>query len=301
MAFTDFSTIRVSGVPLWPEGVDVSGVQYFVAGNYGSDDNNGSSWDEAFATVAKAIAVSNANIAASSRGWAARNTIFISGDYFAENLVAFPNKCDVIGVGSYDANAMPGIYGNHAPVNAGNYGTRFINVRFQGPAVASPLVTLASTSSGIQFIRCWFHAAAQTTTAITSTASPFLQVINCEFDGAFATAYISIAAGEAGATRILRNRMVDAAAVGILVTSATTSWKAIIAENFIHAGTITIDENTDLFYIYNNILISDAVCATVGTMANGAQCDINVFRAANNWLTCSNVANVAVPPVHVTT
>jgi hypothetical protein len=302
MGYTDFESVRVAGVPLFPYGVDPSGKQYFVAGNYGSDGNTGESWDAAFKTLAAAIAANNANIAASSRGWAARNTMFISGDTFTETLVAFPNKCDVIGVGSYDANLMPGIIGNHAPVNAGNYGTRFINVHFKGPAVASPLITLASTSSGVQFIASLFDAHASTTTAITSTAHPFMKVKDCAFQGAFATAYISIAAGEAGRTVIQDNRMGDAVAVGILINSGTTcSWRSIIDRNIIQAGTITIDDNSDLFYVTRNELISAAAGATVGTMADAMMCDINVFRASNNRLSCSNVCGIVVPPVDSTT
>jgi hypothetical protein len=302
MGYTDFESVRVAGVPLFPYGVDPSGKQFFVAGNYGSDGNPGDSWDASFKTLAAAIAANNANVAASSRGWAARNTMFISGDYFSENLVAFPNKCDVIGVGSYDANIMPGIVGNHAPVNAGNYGTRFINVMFKGPAVASPLVTLASSSSGIKFVKCLMDAHASTTTGILSTAHPFLEVVGCRFQGAFATAYISMGAGEAGGTRIVGNEMVDAAAVGILINiSTTTSWRAVIKDNFIQAGTIVIDDNSDLFYVINNDLVSAAAGATVGTMANEMQCDINVFRASGNRLACSNVTGIVVPPVDSTT
>jgi len=302
MAYTDVTGLRIAGVPVFPPGVDVSGKQYFVAGNYGSDGNNGESWDDAFKTVAKAITISNANIAASSRGWAARNTIFISGDYFDEDLVAFPAKCDVIGVGSYDANLMPGLYGNHAPVNASNYGSRWFNVMFTSGAVASPLITLTNATSGLTLVNCLLRAHASTTTGITSTASPFLQVLNSRFDGAFATAYISIAAGEAGGTRIVGNEMVNAAAVGILVNnSTTTSWASVIKDNFIQAGTITIDDNSDLFYIVNNELVSLAAGATVGTMANEMQCDINVFRASGNRLACSNVCGVVVPPVDSTT
>ena len=67
------------------------GKSYYVAGNYGDDTADGSSWDKALKTVAAAIALNNTNIAASKYGWAARNKIYISGDTFEETLVAFPN------------------------------------------------------------------------------------------------------------------------------------------------------------------------------------------------------------------
>lgn len=300
MAYSDFDALRVAGVPLYPPGVDISGKQYFVAGNYGSDGNTGLSWDDAFKTVAAAITASNANIAASSRGWAARNTIFISGDYFDEDLVAFPVKCDVIGVGSYDANLMPGLYGNHAPVNTSDYGSRWFNVMFTSGATASPLITLTSAASGPAFVGCHFRAHASTTSGILATATPFLKVHKCKFDGAFATSYISLGAGEAGGLEIIGNYMVDAAAAGIIVNSSTTtSWRGVIDRNFIQAATLTIDENADLIYITNNTLISAAAATSYPTCAEVI--DYNVKRACNNYLTCDNLSSIMLPAADSTT
>jgi hypothetical protein len=293
-----FTPFVSGGGAIW----DGSGTAYFVDNNYGSDSNSGDSWEKPLKTFARATTLNNIDIARGADRWARRNAIFYCADTETATIVAFPNKCDVIGCGSYDANKMAGITGNHAPVNAANYGTRFYNIWFKGPAVASPLVTLASTSSGIEFENCVFDAHASTTTGITATASPFLKVRSCRFQGAFATAYISIGAGESGATVIRDCIMGDGAAVGILVDSgATASWRSVIKDNFIQTGTITIDENSDLYYIIGNDLISAAAGATVGTMANAMQCDINVFRASGNRLACSNVCGIVVPPVDSTT
>ena len=250
--------ISVLGVPVFGGPGDISGSTYFVDNNSGSDSNDGSSWEAAFKTLAKAIAISNADIARGSDRWARRNKIFYCADTETATLVAFPNKCDVIGCGSYDANSMPGITGNHAPVNAGNYGTRFINVWFKGPAVAAPLVTLASTSSGIQFIGCVFSCHASTTRAILTTASPFLKVLNCRFEGAAATAYISFGAGEAGGTVIQGNDMVDGVA-GIICGSATATWRGLIKGNFIQCSGKFIDTGaTSVFNVVDNTCISAA-------------------------------------------
>lgn len=288
------------GVPLFGSGRDISGSTYFVDNNSGSDSNDGSTWDTAFKTLPKAVTISNADIARGSDRWARRNTIYYCADTETADLVVFPNKCDVIGCGSYDANTKPGITGNHVPVNAGNQGTRFINIWFKAPADASPIVTLASTSSGVQFINCTFSATATTTTGITATASPFLKVKGCRFEGAYVTAAISIGAGEAGGTEIVGNDILDSAAVGILVNaSATTSWRSVIKNNLIQAATLTIDENADLFYIIGNYMISAAACTTVATCAEAS--DINAKRAAGNYLTADNVANILWPTVDTTT
>lgn len=262
------------------------GKTYYVAGNYGSDSNDGSSWDKAFATVAAAVTASNAYIAGSSRGWAARNVIYISGDTFTEDLVAFPNKCDVIGVGSYDANLKPGITGNHVPVNAGNYGTRFINVHFKAPADASPIVTLANSSSGTQFVDCEFDATATTTIGIQATAVPFLKILGCKFRGAFVTSFITLGAGEAGGLEIRDNIMVDGADNGVVVNASTTfSWGGIIANNFIQCADLAIDENSDKAMVYNNILIS-------GENVGASSYDFNVALAALNYITGADKTSI---------
>jgi len=278
------------------------GMDYYVDNNYGSAGNDGLSWDTPKKTLAQAITLSNANIAADQRGygrgWASRNRIFYRADTETADLVAFPNKCDVIGVGSYDANVSPGITGNHVPVNAGNYGTRFFNVWFKAPADASPIVTLASSSSGIQFIGCTFDATATTTIGIQATASPFLKVIDCRFQGAFVTSYITFGAGEAGGTLIQGNTMVDAAAAGIIVNSSTTTlWRSLITDNFIQAATLCLDENSDLFYYTRNEFISAAAV----TAGYAEVLDVNAKRGANNYMTADNVTNVLFPVVDTTT
>ena len=300
MGWTNFPHgITSFGVPIFGSGQrDISGSTYFVDNNCGSDSNDGSSWERCFKTLAKAVAVSNVDIARGSDRWARRNTIYYCADTETADLVAFPNKCDVIGVGSYDANTKPGITGNHVPVNAGNYGTRFYNIWFKAPADASPIVTLASTSSGIQFIGCTFSATATTTIGIQATASPFLKVIGCRFEGAFVTSYITFGAGEAGGTEIKDNQMVDAAAAGIIVNSSTTtSWRSVITNNLIQAATLCLDENSDLFYFTRNEFISAAAV----TAGYAEVLDVNVKRGANNYLTADNVGNVLFPVVDTTT
>lgn len=248
------------GVPIMGSGRDISGSTYFVDNNSGNDGNDGSSWERAFKTLQKAAVVSNVDIARGSDRWARRNTIYYCADYETVGMTTFPNKCDVIGCGSYDANSKPGIYGHHVPANAGNYGTRFINIWFKSTAAAGPIVTLASTSSGIQFVDCTFTTNGTTTIGIQATASPFMKVIGCRFEGAFATSYMTFGTGECGGTEIIGNTMVDSAVDGIVVGSgATASWSPVIKDNFIYAPGIVINDavSAGIFWIVGNNLISD--------------------------------------------
>lgn len=262
MGYTNFPHgITSMGIPILGSRQDISGSTYFVDNNSGSDSNDGSSWEKAFKTFAKATVISNLDIARGSDRWARRNTIYYAADTETATIVAFPNKCDVIGVGSYDANDKPGITGNHAPVNSGNYGTRFFNILFRGAAVAGPIVTLASTSSGIQFIDCLFDAPVSGTTntrAILATASPFLKVINCQFRGPYSADYITFGTGEAGGTMVIDNLMQDSADNGIMIGAGTTaSWRGLIKGNLIQCADKFIDtQAASVFNVVDNTCIS---------------------------------------------
>ena len=296
MPTTNFPNgITSMGVPLPSSfGQDPSGGStYFVDNNVGGDGNTGDSWGTAYKTLAKAIGVSNANIAKTGTGNAARrNTIYYIADVETADLDAFPNKCDVIGVGSYDANSKPGILGNHVPVNTGNYGSRFYNIWFKAPADASAMVTLASTSSGIQFIGCTFSATATTTRGILATASPFLKVLGCRFEGAFVNDYITFGTGQAGGTEIIGNIMQDSADNGIMIGSGTTAtWRGLIKDNLIQCADIFLDtQSSSLFNVVGNTMIS-------GEALGSSSYVIDLAYAAGNIVTGNSVgATLPVQP-----
>jgi len=264
MSFTNFPNgVSSMGMPLVGVGAqDVSGSVYFVDGNSGSDGNNGKSWEKAFKTLAVAFAASHANIASGASRWARRNTIFIAGDDFTEDLVAFPQKTDIIGVGSSDNYPMACIRGNHAPVN-GAMGTRFYNVRFR-PAASGDLVTLASTSGGqVEFHGCLFdahYAAFVAPSAIDTTACPYVKIIGCEFIGEFSGDVIDIGAGAASNMVIRGNVITGGADNGIVCTGTPTivqSRRGLIADNFIEVADKIIDTGaTSVFNVINNRGIS---------------------------------------------
>lgn len=278
-------------VSLSEEARGANGTRYFVDNNYGSDSNNGLSWDKPFKTLAYACAVSHADIARGSDRWARRNTIYISGDDFVEDLVAFAQKTDIVGMGSSDNYPLACIRGNHAPVSttdAGRFmGCRFFNVRFR-PTASGDLITLDSTSGpGIEFHGCVFdaHYGAYTApSAIDSTACGYLKVIGCDFLGAFSGDVIDIGAGTVNGTRILGNVMIGGANDGIVVTGTTTveqSRLGIIANNHIYVVGCTIsDGDDDTFIITNNMLISDAATGTDSLNVDTRWCAGNVITDA---------------------
>lgn len=256
---------------------------YFVDGNVAVSGDG--SMEEPFSTLAEAIAASNISIGLhNNRWWARRNRIFVMGDTLTEDLTQLPTKCDVIGVGSYDANAQPGLYGHHSTLLEA-YGTRWINMWLKGKAHASAIFTLAGATgaSGQQFIDSTFDATLGTlTSAILATASPFLQVLGCRMIGTFATSYISFGAGQAGGFLIKGNKMLGTTAKGIIADAGmTASWDCLIHDNDIHATGLVIDDDSDLIYGTKNRLITDA---DAGADSLGA-CDVDQLRWFANKLT----------------
>uniref|UniRef100_A0A6M3JCM8 Pectate lyase n=2 Tax=viral metagenome TaxID=1070528 RepID=A0A6M3JCM8_9ZZZZ len=263
---------------------------YYVDGNVSA--TGGGSPDHPYSTLAEAITASDAAIAlAGNRWWARRNRIYAVGDTLTEDLVKFPTKCDIIGCGSYDANTKLGLSGHHVPIGEA-YGTRIYNVHLKGKAVAGPIITLASTTSGLQLHGCTFDGTLGTmTSGILATAHPFLMVNDCDFVGTFVTSYITFGAGQAGWARITNNRMLGTAAKGIVIPGTTTaSWMPLIDNNIIVATGDPIEDASDLFYVTNNRLITSA---NIGTTTDGYT--FNLALACGNILTGLNGVAATIP------
>lgn len=263
---------------------------YYVDGNVAATGTG--SPDHPYATLAEAIAASDAVIGSSKkRWWARRNRIYACGDDLAEDLVKFPTKCDVIGCGSQDHNTQVGLSGHHAPVGE-SFGTRFYNVHFKSKAHASPVITLTNDTSGLQIHGCTFDGTSGTmTSGILSTASWCLIVDDCDFVGTFVTSYITFGAGEAGRTRIINNRMLGTAAKGIVAPAQTTaSYKPLIQGNTIHATGKPIEDASNLFFVVNNRLMTDI---NIGTTTDGYSFDLS--SACGNILTGLNGVAASVP------
>jgi len=272
-----------------PTGAD----DFYVDGNVGATGDG--SLNYPFKTLLEAITASDVSIASvDNRWWARRNRIFAMGDALAETLVKFPTKCDVIGVGSYDANTMPGLTGHHVP-DGESYGTRFYNIKFNAVAAAAPIITISSAAAGMEFHGCVFDGTAGTMTiGLQNTASHSMVVNDCDFIGTFVTSYITYGTGEGGRARITNNRMLGTAAKGIVIGGGmTASWAPIIDNNIIHAAGNCIQDSSDLWFITNNRMISDATVA-LAEGAGGITCN-ELFASGNKIGGKDTVLNADYP------
>lgn len=262
----------------------LKGEVYFVENNAGYDGNDGKSWNKAFKTLSVALAASHANIAAGSKGWAARNTIFLKGDSMDEDLTKLAQKTDIIGVGSCHDVPMARLEGHHViqASSTENYnGCRFFNIDFYSDGSEATMV-IPTNHNGIEFHNCRFMAVGVTPIhGIHVTAAVHrMKVINCKFvpDSAgriFDTAAI-LTAGTCTGIEIIGN--VIYGKIGIHFSGSGDHFGCFIKDNLIYATTLCIDDDSDKAIIVNNRMIS---AANVGATA----IDYNVKLAAGNILT----------------
>lgn len=268
-------------------GIGVSaGTTFFVDNNSGSDSDNGLTWDKAFLTITYAMRVSHVDIAKSLSG-ADRNTIYVRGDDFDEDWTDLAQKTDIVGVGSDDGNKGPRILGNHvidAVATGYNYmGCRFINMTFVNQT-ANDIFVVPTGHHGLEWINCRFESNSSilAPSALDITQCNDTRIVGCEFISSvnpmWSGGAIDFGDGLCQNTDILNN-FIDAV-IGITIGNSASGLSSRIEGNTIYASTLTIDDNSDVFYIVNNTLI------TATTIAGGT--DLNVALSVGNVITGSD-------------
>lgn len=270
------------------------GTVYYCDNNLGSDSYDGLSRKFPFQSLTAALLASQTKIGTTNQ-WALRNAIYVSGDDFDEDIVAWAQKTDVIGVGSDDSNKGPRILGNHvvqAYGTANHMGCRLFNITFK-PEAAGILFDIPTGQHGFEFHGCKWEWAASCTTGLRLTTCQGTVVDNCRFvkgsGTGFSTAAISIATGNINQT-VIRNNYIDAN-LGVIVNSGTTGEGNLIDNNVIVAVGLTVDDDSDKFYVTRNILISEAAYGS-------SAFDFNLAKAAGNIVTGNN--DTKMVPIHST-
>lgn len=267
---------------------------YFVDGNAGNDGNEGSSWNNSLKTVARALALSHADIASGAYGWAARNVVYIRGDTFVEDLVLLADKTDIVGCGSYDRWSQAGITGNHVPVGT-FLGTRFINVHFKSPATGGDIWTIPTTVSGLSFIGCTFdgYNTTKATGAIVATTPASLTIKDCKFFGDYTDAVIEIAGTGEAADLLIADNFIQGKNQGIDVKSTITSdqFPGWIVRNYINTTTECINEASGKIHVHNNVVVTAANKGTAGAGAIVAGAKMML----QNYAACGDATGLIIP------
>lgn len=279
---------------------DNVGTVYYVDCNAGADTNDGLSWATAFKKLSIALAASHANIAATSAGWANRNTIYFKGDQTAtadgENLVKLAQKTDVIGVGSTDWKSKPQLIGNVViPTTISYQGCRFFNCMFKGPILVGGDIITMTSQHGIELVDCEFMGDSTTpaTGAILSFACVGLKIRNCVFKGAFSDSVIEIGAGQAD-DLVIENCVVQGADKGIEVLAAATfaaGKYGLIKDNVVSSTLVCIEDATNKCYVVGNkgITLANKGAALAGAVV------CNIALALDNRFGTGDANNIVYP------
>lgn len=254
-----------------------------------------------FATLAEAIAASNASIGlAANRWWARRNRIFVMGDGITESLTVLPEKCDIIGVGS-DLYPFPRVIGAHT-IALAKVACRFINMGFQASGTGD-LFVIPAGCHGLQFLGCTFTAAtAGNTKCLEITDSANIRVQGCKIltpAGAITTSIFAVGISIEGTAAIHDFDISDNfifATEGVAVANGTTQG-SVIARNIIRVTTgLNInDDSDDVACIDNRLINADSA------LAEASFCDWNAELAVGNLCSSNTARTAAIPTIVVLT
>jgi hypothetical protein len=236
---------------------DYPGKVYFVNNITGSSSNDGLTWSTAFAEVSQAITAAEAyrQLPALATNEYIRNIIYVQGTgtpYTA--LTAFPNYCDVIGVGSFafgDGAGIPCI-GDGATADldgaAGSArGLRLLNLQFISSGNSWALDFVNLFRSEIAF--CALKAADPTLATVHTDGG-------IRFTGAAGGLYIHdnnwIGANDswhmhgiwAGGTHLnsckIENNQIRAETAGVHIAATVNGDNTVFKSNVIHGGQRTL-------------------------------------------------------------
>lgn len=294
-----------NGVPMIGAQPDVSGITLCVDCSNGLHGNTGQSWNNPLKTLKQAITISNTYIT-DNPNKSRRNTIFIAGGPFVENLDILPDKTDIIGCGSYPESNHASIIGTHTPVSG--TGTRFFNIWFRNTIpstsqsetenssdaapITNSIFSLTSAVSGVEFHNCILEAASGSMSTINITASPSCVILDCKFTGKTSTASIAFFDGNFNSALIRRCDIRDSEDVGILVnTGASATNGAIIEDSHICSTNDCIYDPGGTFHLINNNFFTSVPAGAGGS--NAIRCSL--LRSLDNRLTCASVINAVFP------
>jgi len=266
-------------------GVQVFGVQskiFFVDKNQGNDNNSGLSWAQAFASITQAITAHTA-YRATRAGQSVDTWIIIAPATYAENIVALPMSCHMIGLGHIGTDKATMISPAEGIAMAGTVsGLHLYNIRFEGEGVGDIcdfgtfncsiiencqfVPKSASMAAAISFDNC-------KETIIRNNRFTTGAALYCDYGLKF----------NGGNEQYCHNTIIEdnqivgavkAAGTGIYIQDICTATGAVIRRNRIHlAGAgIGIDDNNDGALVYDNYVFH----------VGGTPYDINEAKAAQN-------------------
>ena len=253
-----------------------------------------------YSTLAEAIAASNTSIGlTANRWWARRNRIFVMGDGIEESLTVFPEKCDIIGIGS-DLYPFPRIIGAHT-IAVAKVGCRLINMGWQASGTGD-LFVLPAGCHGFQVLGGW----AQPSTTGNTKAFELTDCANVNINGlviqqnpgAYGTGIFGVGIdiqGTASNHQTIIDSVQIEATKGVYFVASAPAYGSAIKNSLIKATGMVIQDVSDVVQVTDNNLISAANDDGSGTGGSALAIVCNTSLAAGNRLTCGDHLNAPFP------
>lgn len=238
---------------------------YYVDVDYGSDGNDGSSWDHALATYARARTLSNATI-----DWAHNayryNAIVLSPGIYSVESGAFPYYCWVIGTGVRGTDTATEFHPATGAAFAGTMlGTVLYNLRIEVDEAVPCLDVGVCNNSAV--IKCTFtNGAAVASTGIDTENCTHLWVEDCDFESGQTTGHAYGFYFRGGSNKYahnvrIRNNRIFASTAGIWIQDTCTASQCVIGpDNLIAGAAKGVDDNHGGSYVFGNFITgTDAI------------------------------------------
>jgi hypothetical protein len=236
---------------------------YYVDTDYGSDGNDGSSWEKALKTYLRARTLSNATV-----DWAHNayryNAIVLSPGVYTVTSEAFPYYCWVIGTGVRGTDTSTEFHPATAACFAGTMlGTVLYNLRLEVDQAVDCLNVGTCNNSAV--IGCTFtNGAAVAATAMSTDNCTHLEFAYNDVESGQTTGMAYGLYFQGGSNKYAHNVKIHhnnifCDTAGIWIQDTCTASQAKIYENFIAKPAKGIDDNNGNSYCWNN-----RICATDG-------------------------------------
>lgn len=177
---------------------------FYVDGNVISS-GNGLSWHSAKKTLSEGLLAAHTYMSTyGNRAWSHRAIVYVCGDALNQDLVAFSEKTDIIGVGRTTQHPRPRLIGNHtlALISTDTYhGCRWFNMEFFSET-SGECIDITADQNGQEFHNCVFTGKNSATHGIRAVESHDMVIKDCWFDrgtasstDGFTSAAVQIQAG----------------------------------------------------------------------------------------------------------
>ena len=276
---------------------DISGKAFYVDANV-TGSGKGTSWDEAYKTVAEGLAAADTDIGNSNlRAWAKRNTVYYCGDAISETLTLASEKTDLIGVGS-DVGAFPKLTGNFT-IGTAVVSFRIINMGFI-PTTTAPVITFPAGMHGWGLEHVHLYKAYGVTNSamlLSTDCRDFVMRDSFIYGDAQAgksTIGFNIAGTTSGVGRAKIERCYICGTEALNVEDTSSYFEgAICRDTIFNATALCVDDDSDSIMFINNYLITEA---SGGSSDGGGVVDWNTELICGNQVHAAN-ADGEIPAI----